>query len=220
MVEVPDLSFGERRLAPAYLSELQSLVHSVIDGLDTVWEKAPPLLPSGTGYVLVDPPLHATLTHAVTDATRVAKLTRLAASQRKDESEAVYNLRRERIGFFGDILKKLRLRETTNPQLRNTIEHFDEHLDEVVVRIDANPAPAVALQNLVVSSWDVLKALPPLLGREIIPLRLYVAGDRVLWNLGQAIDVRRLWREMHAIKKAIAPYVHEDGPGGVTVLLN
>jgi hypothetical protein len=140
----------------------------------------------------------------------------LSETRYKNESVAVYNLRQKRSKILRDTLSGVKLEEILNNKLRNSLEHFDEYLDENIVRlIEKGPPPAShAAYNMVLSHREIFKP-------QVYPIRLYVASERKFYNMRFSIDIGKIYAEASAILDRL----HElglfpvTGPGGVMIPL-
>lgn len=197
-----------------YAHHLFALAKAVRDGCDQVFVLAP--IPAKDGYIKVSSEVHACIDAVLIDAANLKKLIRTPPDRGKRESTRVFQFRRQRTDLLADFLKGLSVEALCDVQVRNSLEHFDEHLDKLGARLEAGeapPQPAVAY-NLVFSSMEVVARM------EVYPLRLYVADRKTYYNFDHHIDLGRLREESATIVERVkaSGALKEDEPGGLMVV--
>jgi hypothetical protein len=207
---------SETALFRVYLHELFMLAKSVRDRCETVFAKTPP--PQTGYYINVDPDLHSAINAILIDAANIKKLIQTSPKRRRGESKKVYDLRQERSHLLRDLLAGIQLDDILDTKVRNTLEHFDEYLDETNVRLSSGKAPPapMAAYNMAFSEWGV--TVP-----RCFPLRLYVADERKFYNMKYSIDLARLREQAIAILDRLAVSEFMRGisePGGLMVRLS
>ena len=110
------------------------------------------------------------------------------------------------------------LKEILNHKVRNTLEHFDEYLDEANVSLSqGKPPPSpMAAYNMVISHWQAVD--PP-----VYPIRLYVSIERMFYNMNWSINIDAIHKEASALVECITPYLNfanGEGPGGLMIRLD
>lgn len=109
-----------------------------------------------------------------------------------------------------------------NSRVRNTLEHFDEYLDDAVLEYESGElekkAP-MALYNVNNLELGVITPAP-------YPIRLYVSEERKFYNMGHAIDIGALYAEAQAIRARVQDLMRRapvdtttDSPGGLMIPL-
>jgi len=199
-----------------YVHHLFALAKAVRDGCDQVFEGAP--IPPSDGYIKVDPGLHARIDGVLIDAANLKKLIRTPAERGRSESERTFRFRQQRTESLTEFLRGLSLEAISDVQVRNSLEHFDEHLDKLGAQLadgEDPPKPAAAY-NIVFSSWNVARAVAQ---RDVYPLRVYVADERSYFNFDRKINLGTLREEAAAITQRIETSGElQNEPGGLMVL--
>ncbi len=206
---------SETRLFALYLHELFMLAKAVRDRCDQVFAQTPP--PASGHYIKVDPDVHATINAILIDAANIKKLTHTSERRLDKESKKVFDLRQERSRLLQALLEGVELDEILNTKVRNTLEHFDEYLDETNIALssDRKPPAPMAAYNMTFSDWEVTAP-------RVFPLRLYVAGERKYYNMKYSIDLSRLRSQATAILDRLSSSEVMRGiqePGGLMVPL-
>jgi hypothetical protein len=139
-----------------FVHRLFALAKSVVEGCDRVFEEAPVM--AKDGYIQVSPSLHAQIDGILIDAANLKKLVAGRATKGSSESSRTFNFRQERSKALNQLLDGLSLGTIKDTQARNSLEHFDEYLDDLGASLadgEAPPHPAAAY-NLVLSSWGIV----------------------------------------------------------------
>lgn len=100
-------------------------------------------------------------------------------------------MRQHRAKVLTDLLDGIALGELLNVKIRNTLEHFDEYLDEAdeLLTVKGHPTATLAMSNMVLSHWEHLA------GEKIFPIRVYVASEKKFYNMKWSIDLGKLHAE-------------------------
>ena len=115
------------------------------------------------------------------------------------------------------MLDGLALDEILNTKVRNSLEHFDEYLDEMNASLVAGePASApMAAYNMVLSHWEVTNP-------QLYPIRIYIVAERKYYNMKYAVDLGRLREQAASIIEKLQSLGFLRGdtePGGLMVRL-
>lgn len=183
-----------------YAHHLFALAKAVRDGCDQVFSDAP--VPAKNGYIKVSPEIHARIDAVLIDAANLKKLIRTPTDRGKSESTRVFEFRRQRTEVLAEFLKGLSVEAICDVQVRNSLEHFDEHLDKLGAKLAAGeepPKPAAAY-NMVFSSWNVVTSVAR---TEVYPLRVYVSDRKTYYNFDHHIDLGQLRDESAAIVERV-----------------
>ncbi|MEH6380140.1 MAG: hypothetical protein V7768_00255 [Dietzia cercidiphylli] len=123
-----------------------------------------------------------------------------------------------RTKWLGELLSSVQIQETLRAQVRNSLEHFDEYLDEAFLNFSKRPP-----------NGRLLLPLDMTLGREstldqfadggsVYPLRVYLAEERVFINCGKRVSIGLLHSECRGIldflRNAVPSLAEEEDPGG------
>jgi hypothetical protein len=186
----------ETPLFVIYVHQLFMLAKSVRDNCDLIFADTP--LPKTGFYIKVSPELHARIDAILIGAANIKKLIQTPAKRGSCESKKIFELRQGRVKVLGEILKGLALDEILNTKVRNSLEHFDEYLDEMNASLAAGePASApMAGYNMVLSHWEVTNP-------RLYPLRIYISAERKYYNMKYAIDLNKLREQAGSIIESL-----------------
>ncbi len=211
-----DLKLEDTKLASLYVHELWWLANSVKTKAERLFAEAK--VPE-TGYAIqVSPELHSVIASLLSDAANLKKLVVTPSAKLNGESGRQYRLRKARAAALRESIKGISLTEMLNAKVRNTLEHFDEYLDEANVGLStAKSAPSpMAAYNMVLSHWEVTS--PP-----VYPIRVYISSERKFYNMKWSVDIGAIHQEATAIVERLVSHPEfskAEGPGGLMVRLD
>lgn len=213
-----DMKKGATLVLGIYVHHLYALAKGVRDGCDAVFDMAP--VPKQDGYIKVSAELHARIEGVLIDAANLKRLLRPPQARGSKESARRYAFRQQRTTELAVLLAGISIPTIEDAQARNSIEHFDEYLDELGASLESGeppPKPAAAY-NFAFSSW---KDVERVIRNEVYPLRVYVADEATYYNFERKISLADLRKEAAAITQRVS----ESGlrndmkePGGVMVM--
>jgi hypothetical protein len=196
-----------------YVHRLCGLAIAVRDGCDEIFEIA--ALPARGMYVKVDPALHARIDGVLIAAANIKRLIGAAPGRSKNESRRRYGLRCARSEILAGLVDLPNLSALLDSGVRNSLEHFDEHLDHLVESIaDGDSTLTSAAYNMTLSHWE---ALP----ERHYPLRIYVAVERKFYNFERVIDLDALRSQAGSLVDSLMEsdrHGLKDGRAGLVVL--
>ncbi len=199
-------------LVDLYVNELWSLALSVKSHCESVFTLAKSSDATGGHYLAIKPDVHKIIASCLADAANFKKLIYTASSRQKAESDKVFKLRQYRAKMLREALQGVSLDELLSAKVRNTIQHFDEYLDQAVVALSdvkSRKSPWAGY-NLVVSTLSVCD--PP-----VHPIRVYVADDRTYYNFRWSVNMQRLHDEASSAAEKLSKHQSVHGlpePGG------
>ena len=201
-------------LSSLYFHELLWLITGICTNCETIFRETDP--PTDGHFIKVDPEIHARIAMILTNAANVKKLLTAPAEKPKGQKAELFNAHEERAEGLRTALKDIELVEMFNVKVRNSIEHFDQYLDEAnmdLLAATSPPAP-LAAYNMTFSSWDLMTPRP-------YPVRLYVADERKFYNLKHSVDLGKLYEEASAVRNRLltTPPIAGMQPGGLMVTL-
>jgi hypothetical protein len=99
----------------------------------------------------------------------------------------------------------------------NTLEHFDEYLDEANLAVSEakTPPSPMAAYNMVLSHWEVFSP-------RVYPIRVYVSSERKFYNMKWSVDLGVMNTEASAIVErllALPGFSAKEGPGALMLHL-
>ncbi len=166
--------------------------------------------------IQVNPELHSLIASVLSDAANLKKLLITPSTKLNGESGRQYRLRRGRASALCKLLEGVQLVELLNSKVRNTLEHFDEYLDEANLNISEakNPPSPMAAYNMVLSSWDVFNP-------RVYPIRLYISSERKFYNMKWSVDLDAMHKEASSVAERLKNSMGSagEGPGGLMLRL-
>ncbi|MGF1807892.1 hypothetical protein L4C31_21895, partial [Aliivibrio sifiae] len=136
-----EVNFDNGKLSTLYYHELWWLASSIVKKSEKLFEETS--VPESGYLIQVNPELHSLIASILSDAANIKKLVVTPSNKLNGESGAQARLRKERAQRLKDAISGVGLKEILNHKVRNTLEHFDEYLDEVNLKLTkASKAPS------------------------------------------------------------------------------
>ncbi|MBS4088687.1 hypothetical protein [Pseudomonas rustica] len=185
------MDLADTKFCTLYYHELWWLSQSVAEKCEQVFKETE--VPE-EGYVIqVDPAIHSVISSLLSDAANIKKLVSTSSVKAGGENGERFRLRKERANELGDFVASLGIKELLNPKVRNTLEHFDEYLDQANYDISKKAEQGrFAVYNMILSHWE---AMSP----KVYPIRLYVSSEKKFYNMKWSIDLGLLHSEAISI---------------------
>jgi len=210
MPQVNDLIPEETKLFSLYVHELWWLANGIVEKTDQIFSEAK--VPEEGHLIQVNPELHSLIASVLSDAANLKKLLITPSAKLNGESGKQSRLRRGRAAALSKFLDGLQLKELLNAKVRNTLEHFDEYLDEANLSISEarRPPSPMAAYNMVLSSWDVFNP-------RVYPIRLYISSERKFYNMKWSVDLDAMNKEASLVVERLKSSMGaaNEGPGGL-----
>jgi hypothetical protein len=211
---------SESPMAGIYLFELLWLAKDIIRRIDRVFEEAPPPKVPSDSY-LKPGSVSADVYALLSDAAKIRSLI-TRRSKRREQREDLYQLMLRRTRWLSqDILGGLELPTIRSAEVRNSIEHFDERLDESAMGFQDGTIERPAIMPLDMAIGNRGTILSFAKGYATIhPMRVYVADERTFMNADAKIDLQALRDECVLIRDVVAhalPEQEERRGGSFTV---
>ena len=197
-----------------YINELFWLLAAIRKNCETLFEKAKI---TETGYAMqVDVEVHSLIKSIVNDSSHVANLID-PRERRKDEPIEHYIFRKERGKHLREIFNSISIEKILNRNLRDSIEHFDERLDNLVQSVSkkVKKKQQNLAHNMVFSHKEVIVPFP-------IPIRVYVSSEKVFYNMNWRFDLGKIHAECVSMLNAIQSLESikkTKEPGGLLVII-
>ena len=210
-----DIRFEDTKLFSLYFHELRWLAHSIQTKSEKLFDEAKV---SAEGYVVqVNPELHSLIASILSDAANLRKLVVTPHTRLNGESGQQFRLRKARAAALREAIKDIELVELLNSKVRNTLEHFDEYLDEANIALSEakTPPSPMAAYNMVLSRWE---GFAP----RVYPVRLYISSERKFYNMKWSVDIDAMHKEARAVVERLADsdvFGKTESPGGLMVPL-
>jgi hypothetical protein len=215
MPQPADTKVEDTKLFALYIHELWWLSHAIMTKTEKLFTEAK--VPE-TGYVLqVSPELHSLIASVLSDAANLKKLIITPSVRLDRESGRQFRLRKARAAALMDLLAGIPLAELINVKVRNTLEHFDEYLDEANLTVSEaiTPPSLMAAYNMVLSHWEVFSP-------RVYPIRVYISSERKFYNMKWSVDLGAMNAEASAIVArllALPEFSDKEGPGALMLHL-
>ena len=216
MTEGTNIRFEDTKLFTLYFHELRWLAHSIQTKSEKLFDEAK--VPAEGNVIQVNPELHSLIASILSDAANLRKLVVTPHTRLGGESGRQFRLRKARAAALREAIKDIELVELLNSKVRNTLEHFDEYLDEANIALSEakTPPSPMAAYNMVLSRWEVFT--PP-----VYPVRLYISSERKFYNMKWSVDIDAMHKEARAVVERLAQsdvFGNTESPGGLMVRLD
>lgn len=160
--------------------------------------------------------IHSQINHVVINAANIKKIISSPLPKQKKESAKNFKVRKQRESFFKRFLVGLDLKEIFNTDVRNKLEHFDEYLDTMALKLMDEKSDIItdydaATYNMVFSQPEVLKG-------QIYPIRLYITSEKTFYHMKWSVNIQNLYDEVNRIIERLEQLEIEQ-PGGMLLFL-
>ena len=215
MPQSTHIKVEETKLFSLYVHELWWLAHGIQSKTERLFAESK--VPEEGNVIQVSPELHSLIASVLSEAANLKKLIITPNAKLNGESGRQHRLRRARVSALNKLLDGIQLVELLNAKVRNTLEHFDEYLDEANLAISEAKVPPspMAAYNMVLSRWEVFNP-------RVYPIRLYISSERKFYNMKWSVDLGAMSKEASAIVERLNATLGpgaKDGPGGLMLRL-
>lgn len=216
MTEHTDVKLEDTKLLTLYFHELWWLAHGIKTKAERLFAET--TVPETGNTIQVNPELHSLITSLLSDAANLKKLVVTPSTRLNGESGQRFRLRKARAAALREAVAGIQLTEMLNAKIRNTLEHFDEYLDEANIALSMAKVPPspMAAYNMVLSRWEVFSP-------RVYPVRVYISSERKFYNMKWSVDIGEIYKEAKAIVERLAThptFTNTEGPGGLMVRLD
>ena len=202
----------QRSLGFVYLEELYWLARGIAESCEVVFAAAPAPADAQGSYVRAEHELLRVIHGALSDAARIRLLV-TDRRLRRDQDPLEHTVQVKRVAWLRDILAGLELDEVLDPDVRHSLEHFDEYLDRTGVAAIRGkistptmlPVDFVLGRDGSLEHLNVGGAMP-----TVYPIRVYLAEKRFFVNAGERIDLEALRRQAASIVERVGPLVADE----------
>ncbi|MGH7427951.1 MAG: hypothetical protein ACREJ4_06290 [Candidatus Methylomirabilaceae bacterium] len=199
-------TFHRNPLHRLYLYELHRLAYSVKTNAESLFALTEP----GPYLAKVDSLIEERVYAVITAAARIQKLVG-AGSQQKSESGSRFSFRAARAEYVATLLDGLDVSEIMKTAVRNSLEHFDERLDDAALTLTeiGTRLGIFVTSNLCVWKLDQIESDLPLRlvkiesSMPIHPVRIYEASGRVYHNMDASVNIGKLHAECLEIDRLL-----------------
>nr|DAO75518.1 MAG TPA: hypothetical protein [Caudoviricetes sp.] len=209
-------SFDELRLNFIYLHELWWLTESIKSRCEELFRETP--LPENGYYFQIKYHVHSLINDILSDAANIKKLITIPTQKTRGESPKQFQIHVERSKFLQDKIKSVEISELKSIKVRNTLQHFDEYLDEVNLEASEGKLRShqIAVYNFVMSHWEAINPRP-------YPIRLYICAEKTYYNMKASVNLGEIYIEASRINEVIRGEIRKDNdsdPGGFMIPLS
>ncbi|HDL7824148.1 TPA: hypothetical protein PXP39_001791 [Yersinia enterocolitica] len=202
-------NFGNYRLNFIYLHEVWWIAKSIKEQCELLFSKTP--IPENETRLQVDYTIHNMINNLLSDSANLKKLIFEPKNKSKSETVKQFKLHITRCKYIQNEIKGIEISELKSVSVRNSLQHFDEYLDEFNLNVTEGKQNvySLVLYNITTSSWA------PFEKTRVAPLRLYVSSERKFYNMKNSIDIGKIYSEVTAIYKLLDGKLHtpESPPG-------
>lgn len=210
-----EIDIMKSELFRVYINELYYLCEAIKRECDGIFDEAK--VPDDGYMIQVSPILHSRINSVLIYATNIKNLIYTPKDKKKKESVKNYRMRKARAELFEGILSGLSIKEIKNNKVRNTLEHFDEYLDECNLELakaytDLKKNHSLAAYNMTFSNMKVIQP-------DVYPIRLYIADEKKFYNFDWSIDIGMIYDEALSILERLKELnlLGESKSGGLLV---
>lgn len=208
-------------LARLYLHEVYMLAVYMKTTCESLFETAPARKEDSLeSYVQVGRDIHTDLANLLTAAARVRALV-IDRPKGKRQTHYRYSLQKARVAWLRQQLDGVPLEAILDAGVRNSLEHFDEYLDEMAGDLAEGVAapPALVAIDVTLGHRGLLDYLNDALGgtpRQMF-VRVYHATEREYINFGRIVNIQALYEEACALRDHLIenmPILQEEEGSG------
>jgi len=215
-VRPQDINLTNSKLRSLYFHELWWLASSIVAKCEKLFNET--VIPDSGYQIQVSPELHSLIASVLSDAANIKKLITTPSAKLRNESGVQTRLRKERARTLKALFNSIALNEILKHKVRNTLEHFDEYLDQANVKLTkaANPPSPMAAYNMILSHWEAFNP-------RVYPIRVYISSEKTYYNMKWSINIESIYNEASAMLtelNKIPDLTQEDGPGGLMLRLD
>ena len=198
-------------MANVYLVEVYRLADDVVTELDlaTAIVETPAV---GTGLITVNHAVHSHIASALNSAARLRTLC-VDRGQGPGQSALAHKIQLRRASWLRGLLSGIDLDPLGEAKVRNTLEHFDEYVDETAIAA-ANgemQLPALVPVDFVLSQRDLLEqfhvdGVTP----SVVHVRVFLSDENRYVNCGHEVDLGPIRRVSSGIIERLAPMLPKE----------
>ncbi len=199
------MNFETTKLSQYFYQELFYLAYQLDMKCKLIFKNTQPVFPGPS--LQNDPDTHNKITSLLNDAAGISRLISTPQKKGKGENDSSFALRVERARSIELFLGSIEISEIRNRKVRNSVEHFDEYLDDINYKFSNSQFehPPIAY-NLIISDWEVYHP-------RLFPIKLYVVSERKYYNMHTHIDIDKIHKEaMQILEVCRASGLLPQGP--------
>lgn len=191
-----------------YLRELYTLAHDSCVAAEEVFqsERVAPF----TGIDL-SRDLNPLIYRILNNAARIRAMIHARPRRAKQQSAALYAIQSRRTAWLSALLSGIETSEIIHARVRNSLEHFDEFLDQTALRLTENRSPKVTFVPM-----DMYVSHSGFWAEEfgadygVYALRVYYIQPRIFENCGVSINIGLLAEQCEKVRERIRQHIDPD----------
>ncbi|WP_102802979.1 hypothetical protein [Klebsiella michiganensis] len=190
------IKFSDVKYKQIYLEEIWFLANSIIRRVKRLDDLAK--VPE-SGYLFFSKhEITELILGILSNSANIKKLTN-PGKQAKGESAGAFQFRVDRCNFIKNSFPEIDFLGILDTKLRNTLEHFDEYLDDFMTTIAkgefSHAYPMVAL-NFGLSDQDAFEP-------HLYPIRMYESKTKNFYNFDNIVNIKSIYDVATAIDEKL-----------------
>ena len=193
-----------------YVTEVFWLATLAAETVEQVIDEVGPPERSGSGFIRVDHAVHGRILTALLYAARLRAMICERNRSGNRSQQAVLN---GRVATLREMLSGIDIEPVLDASVRNSLEHFDEYIDDTAIdssqgkiaRPSLFPLDMLLSSRSVLDQFDVAGVKP-----TIRHIRVYFADEHVFHNCGRETNLGRVGEACAAIRDRLARALSED----------
>lgn len=199
----PKITFADIKSSQIYWQEVWFLATGIIRKMNRLIEITP--MPERDYFLNCDPEITDLVLGILSNSANIKKLT-TPAPQQRGESAFKYQFRIDRCNEIKKILPNVDFSAILDTKVRNTLEHFDEYLDEFIINATLgglDPKYMHITYNVGVSDTAVFTPKP-------FPIRMYEAKTKIFYNFDNKVDLGKIYDIAQSVDNGIQEYIRNE----------
>jgi hypothetical protein len=200
---------GDGRLYEVYLMEAVRLTEDIRDGIDRLqqyWARHKELhAGKEESTLVVDPKVQKDLQTVISD---IARLSNLLSYESRSKRCPYIDASRQRTQYFRGLLGSVPLEAISSRAARNSLEHFEERIDEEILRQRRKRPNS---PGLIYGCMLPNQAMLDLVAGDRTRIRVFVFDEMRYFNFEGEISLRRAREEVEAIRSALSQKLGQQG---------
>lgn len=208
--------FQNYNLNVFYIYEVNWLAHAVVQQCENLFKITP--VPEKGYSISPGYEAHQIITAILSDSARINNLLTIPAQKgRHHKSDKQFRLHVSRSEKLREYVVGLNISEIFSGKVRNTLQHFDEYLDEANLKsFEGRLNEHVMVSyNMIISHREGFQPLP-------FALRLYISSERVFLNMKYSVNIGKIYLEALELMKKFDEVLNAKGqePSGILARIN
>ncbi|EPL2188305.1 hypothetical protein [Klebsiella pneumoniae] len=190
------VKFSDVKYKKIYLEEIWFLAESIIRRVKQLDEVAN--TPENGFLIFSMPEITDLILGILSSSANIKKLTN-PGRQAKGESAGAFQFRVDRCDFIKNSFPEIDFSGIMDTKLRNTLEHFDEYLDDFMTTVAKGDFPhayPMTAFNVGLSDRDVFTP-------HIYPIRMYESKTKTFYNFDNIVSIESIYEVALAIDRKL-----------------